>query len=383
MIEGINSYNFQIQNVQNKKPSVCNECKQNVTTNPIDSYTMSGLESLGIYNMTLIKDKDNFNHKPAELIIPTGTLMKDINGDKVCDPYGKLEYIVQNDGKYETRYYPDEEKPEFVSNVEIRNLYDGKLLKEQHCTNNSDWTSVTEYSQEQPNISYHTRYSEGKVRCIEKNEKMPDGSTKNFSKSFYNTTPELSIDLNDKNYKNSISVDLDSQNMVKSIWVNRTTGNIEHHKDITLNKGAIIGISETKDTVIPNFMERDVLNDNDVIPTDKFNKEKIEAMAKNNPKDIYSFYGNGQLKEINDKNIKVEFHEDGSQIIKEYISDKITKTTSYYEDGRISVNYKNGNIEKVLDISSQNKPTYYNIYEDKKCVRFASFTDEGYLRWCD
>lgn len=383
MIEGINSYNFQIQNVQNKKPSVCNECKQNVTTNPIDSYTMSGLESLGIYNMTLIKDKDNFNHKPAELIIPTGTLMKDINGDKVCDPYGKLEYIVQNDGKYETRYYPDEEKPEFVSNVEIRNLYDGKLLKEQHCTNNSDWTSVTEYSQEQSNISYHTRYEDGKVANIEKEVKMPDGSTKSFSKSFYNTTPELSIDLNDKNYKNSISVDLDSQNMVKSIWVNRTTGNIEHHKDITLNKGAIIGISETKDTVIPNFMERDVLNDNDVIPTDKFNKEKIEAMAKNNPKDIYSFYGNGQLKEINDKNIKVEFQEDGSQHIKEYLSDNITKITSYNEDGSILVNYKNGNITKILNISSENKPTYYSVVEDEKTVRSASFTDDGYLRWCE
>lgn len=382
MVEGINSYNFQIQNVQNKKSSICNECKQNVTTNPIDSCTMSGLESLGIYNMNLVKNKDNFNHKPAELIIQPDTLMKEINGDKVYDPYGKLEYIVQNDGKYETRYYLYEEKPEFVGNVEIRNIYDGRILKKQQNYNHSG-ASITEFSQEQPNISYETHYHDGKVQSIEKIEKLPDGSTKCYNKSFYNINPELSIRLDDKKYENSIDVIFDSQNIVKDISVHRTIDNIEYDKNITLNKGAIIGINEHKSTVIPNFMEREVLNDNDVIPTDKFNREKLEAIAKNNPQGIYSFYGNGQLKEINNKNIKVEFLENGSQFIKEYLNNNITKTTFYHEDGRISVNYKNGDMTKVLNISSENTPIYYSICEGGKCVRSATFSNEGYLQWAE
>ena len=120
---------------------------------------MAGLESLGVYNMSLVKNKEHFNHEPAELIIPAGTLMEEINGEKVFDPNGKLEYIVQNDGKYETRYYPNEEKPQNVGVVEVKDAYNGKLIKEQLSTI-GNWANVTEYSQNEPNISYTTCYSE-------------------------------------------------------------------------------------------------------------------------------------------------------------------------------------------------------------------------------
>ena len=109
----------------------------------------------------------------------------------------------------------------------------------------------------------------------------------------------------------------------------------------------------------------------------------FDAIAKNNPQGIYSFYGNGQLKEINNKNIKVEFLENGSQFIKEYLNNNITKTTFYHEDGRISVNYKNGDMTKVLNISSENTPIYYSICEGGKCVRSATFSNEGYLQWAE
>lgn len=381
MVEGINS-SFPIQNVQNKRTSFA-EQKQNVTTNPIDSYTMAGLESLGIYNMSLVKNKDNFNHKPADWIIKPGTLMKDIEGKKVYDPYGKFEYIVQNDGEYETRYYPNYEKPEVFYKVEMRRVFDGKLLKEQYSDPDGYWDDITEYSLEQPNVSYSTNYHEGKVHNITKTEEMADGSTKHCSKNFWNATPTLGIRLSDKDDKNSINVEFDSQNMVKNINVDKTVDGVEYDKDITLNKGAVIRMRESKNTVVPNFMEREVLNDTDVIPTDKFDREKLEAVAKNSSKDIYSFYGNGRLKEIRDKNITIEFNEDGSQLIQEYLSDKITKVTRYHKNGRISVDYKNGDIEKSLEISSNNIPTFYSINEGEKCIRRASFSDEGYLCWCE
>lgn len=378
MVNGINS-NFQIQNVQLNKPSRIPAQNKNVT-NPIDNYTMAGLESLGVYNMSLVKNKENFEHKPAELIVPANTKMSQVNGEKVCDPYGKLEYIVQNDGKYETRYYPNQENIENIDYIEVRDSYDGKILKRQD-SDGSNWASILEYSQEEPNISYETTYSNDKVEYLCKEEKMPDGSTKRYTKDFMTATPELNISLYDKKLKNSIDVSFDSQNVVKNINIRKTMGNVEYSKSLDLNKGAVVGINEHKSSVVPNFMERDVLNDNDVIPTEKFDREKLETMAKNSPSNIYSFYGNGNLKEINDKNIKIEFNEDGSQYIKEFLADDITKITHYKDDGSISVDYKNGNTIKSLNISSENKPTYYNVSQDGKCLRSASFTEEGYLRW--
>ena len=59
MVNGINS-NFYVQNVQASKPQTIQENRQQAVTNPIDNYTMAGLESLGIYNMSLIKNKKDF-----------------------------------------------------------------------------------------------------------------------------------------------------------------------------------------------------------------------------------------------------------------------------------------------------------------------------------
>lgn len=379
MLEGINT-NFQIQNIQNNKLTKLPERKQNAVTTPLDKYTMAGLESLGVYNMSLVKNKENFNHKPAELIVAEDTKMSDIDGDKVFDPYGKLEYIVQNDGKYETKYYAQDENPEMVGRVEIKDIYNGKLIKEQENMDFIKRVSITEYSPDEPNITYNTGYDNGRLEYIEKVEKMPDGTEKVYSKNCTTTNPELDILLRDKKYKDSIHVAFDSQNILKNINIQKTIGNTELSKSIDLNKGAVVGINENKQTVVPNFMEREVLNDNDVLPTEKFDREKLETIAKNSPSDVYSFYGNGNLKEINDKNIKIEFNEDGSQYIKEYLDNDITKTTSYKEDGSIDVTYKNGDTTKSLEISSDNKPVYYNIAKGDKCVRSACFSHEGYLR---
>ena len=89
------------------------------------------------------------------------------------------------------------------------------------------------------------------------------------------------------------------------------------------------------------------------------------------------------MKELNDGNIKIEFGEDGSQKITEYLGDNKTKITNHQKDGEIYITYKDGKITKSLDISSENKPMIYNIAEGDKCVRSATFTDEGYLSWCE
>lgn len=382
MVNGINS-NFYVQNVQANKPQTIQENRQQAVTNPIDNYTMKGLESLGIYNMSLIKNKNDFEHKPAELILPKNTEMDQVEGKKVCNPYGQLEYVVADDGKFETKYYPDENAPEKVGKIQIRDLYSGKILKEQNSESAYNWTEVLEYPEDESDTHYRTLYRSGRVENIEKVQIFPDGSRKCYSKDLYMANPTLTLTLASKNYKDSIDVQLDSKNNVKSIRVGKQVGNTEVNKNIELNKGAVIGVTEFKNTTVPNFMERDVLNDADVMPTEKFDKDKIENIAKNSPSDVYSFYGNGSLKELNDGNIRIEFSEDGSQKITEYLGDNKTKITDYQKDGETYVTYKDGKITKSLDISSENKPITYNIAEGDKCVRAATFTDQGYLKWCE
>lgn len=382
MVNGINP-NFYVQNVQASKPQTIQENRQQAVTNPIDNYTMDGLESLGIYNMSLIKNKKDFEHKPAELILPLNTEINQIEGKKVYNPYGELEYIVANDGEFETKYYPCENKSNIIGDIEIYDAYNGKLLKEQNGDPAYNWANVREYPKDEPNITYSTYYRDGQVETIDKEETLPDGSKKRYSKDCYTKNPNFTISLSNKERKNFIDVQLDSQNTAKRILVRKQIGNIGINKNIELNKGAIIGIEECKNTTVPNFMERDVLNDTDVMPTEKFDKDKLENIAKNSPSDVYSFYGNGSLKELNDGNIKIEFGEDESQKITEYLGDKKIKTTEYLKDGETYITYKDGKITKSLDISSENKPMNYCIAEDDKCVRSATFTDEGYLRWCE
>ncbi len=382
MVNGINS-NFYVQKVEPKKQKDIQVNQPQTVTNPIDSYTMAGLESLGIYNMSFVKNKKDFEHKPTELILPLNTEINQIEGKKVYNPYGELEYVVANDGKFETKYYPCESKSNLVGDIEIYDTYNGKLLKEQSGDPAYNWANVCEYPKDEPNITYSTYYRDGQVTTIDKEETLPDGSKKRYSKDCYTKNPNFTVSLSNKERKNFIDVQLDSQNTAKRIHVSKQVGNTGINKNIELNKGAIIGIEESKHTTVPNFMERDVLNDTDVMPTEKFDKNKLENIAKNSPSEVYSFYGNGSLKELNDGNIKIEFSEDGSQKITEYLGDKKIKITEYLKDGETHITYKDGKITKSLNISSENKPMNYCIAEGDKCVRSADFTDEGYLRWCE
>lgn len=380
MIDYIAS-NLKPQGIQTIKPYVTPLAANAPTLrNPIDNYTMSGLESLGVYNMSLVKDKDKFEHKPAELIIPVDTKMGEVDGKKVFNPNGELEYIVASDGNYETRYYPDEKNPDKVDEVEIKDLYTGKLLKKQkNWYDNS--VNVYEYPKDESNVSYTTYYVDNEIDSVEKEETLSDGSVKSYRKYYGGPVPERSISLASKDNKNTIDISFDGNNTVNEIFVENNNKNGRVWKNIELNKGAVIGVNEGKESVIPNFMERDVLNDSDVMPTDKFNRDELETIAKNNPSDMYSFYGNGHLKELRDKNIVIEFNEDGSQKITEYLAGNVTKVTNHDQDGAIDVKYKKDDIVKKLYISSNNIPEEYVIEQNGKRVRSASFTEEGYLSW--
>lgn len=378
MIDKISS-NFQVQqyNSNIKKPAVYLTPPQ---SSPIDKNMMKGLEMLGIYNMNLVKNKENFEHEPAKPILPIGTKMDEVNGEKVYKPNGDVDYIVFNDGNTETKYFPDEDKSELVGKIEVKDTYSGKLLKSQtNCS--AEFYYIEEYPENEPDISYSTRYYDGKLESVSKKFKLPNGSTKYYEKNYDSVNPTYYVGMNDK-HDNHLNVDLDAQNNVRGITTRQKAGNVTYRKNLDLNKGAIINVRESRDMTVPNFMEREVLNDPDVAPAQRFNKDEIETVAKQSQNaDVYSFYGNGSLKEFKEKGLRVLFNEDGSQKITEYPDEKTEKNTYYHDDGSIMIEYKNGDIRKTLSVSSENKPESYDVMQGDKLLKSAGFTDEGYLRW--
>ncbi|MCQ2754195.1 MAG: hypothetical protein MJ231_04005 [bacterium] len=386
MVNGINN-NCPASGIYLDNPQKQNKIVKK-STNPIDNYTMAGLESLGIYNMSLVKNKENFDHKPAEVILNRDVALSDVQGEKVTDPFGTIEYVVQKDDKFETRYYPSDVKGKEnnIYKIEVIDIETGKLLKDQYNYQYGNGISVTEYSPDEPNVSYTTSYEDGEIDYVERHEELPNGSHKSYSKNFYSDVPNYELSVSDKNYDNYIGVNLDADCMVKNINVSRKMGNVDYDKDITLNKGAIINIREnvSKDITVPNYMERDVIDDADVKPADKYDKTQMEQLAKNNlDNKSYSLYGNGSIREYYDGNTKVEFKENGTQIIKEYYDKDTIKTTIYHDDGSYHVEYKKGDLIKSLYVDKNNKPSYYDVEQNGKRIKSVSFSKEGYLQYND
>jgi len=331
--------------------------------------------------MNLVKNKENFEHEPAKPILPIGTKMDEVKGEKVCKPNGDVECIVYNDGNTETKYFPDDNKPELVGEIEVKDAYSGRLMKNQSNCVLTNFYYIEEYPEKEPDVSYSTEYYDNELECVIKEVKLPNGLEKHYEKCYSSVNPTYNLSIEDRN-DNSLHVDLDAQNNVNGITTRQKLGNVRYDKELSLNKGAIISVNESRDMTVPNFMEREVLNDPDVVPAPRFNKDEIETVAKQSQNaDVYSFYGNGSLKELKENGLRVQFNEDGSQKITEYPDEKTEKNTYYHDDGSITVEYKNGDTEKCLSISSENKPEFYDVRQGDKLLKSANFTDEGFLRW--
>ena len=141
--------------------------KTKVTNNNVNSSSpiehtnvnFKGTEALAAYNYNLVNKNNDFNI-PILPLIPVPNNIEDVVGEKVYTPDGKLDYIVQDNGKHKIIYKNDEYKT-----IKVVDKNTNKVIREQGCfVANTNEVRVTENINDK--IGYFTDYDEKNGKMI-------------------------------------------------------------------------------------------------------------------------------------------------------------------------------------------------------------------------
>lgn len=141
------------------------EVNKNIATNPIQQSNVNfkGTEALAAYNYNLVNKNNDFNI-PNLPLIPVPNNIEDVIGEKVFTPDGKLNFIIQDNGKHKIIYKNDEYKT-----IQVVDKNTNKVIREQGCfVANTNEVRVTENINDK--IGYFADYDEkdGKMVLIGK-----------------------------------------------------------------------------------------------------------------------------------------------------------------------------------------------------------------------
>lgn len=134
-------------------------------SNPIQQSNVNfkGTEALAAYNYNLVNKNNDFNI-PNLPLIPVPNNIEDVIGEKVFTPDGKLNCIIQDNGKHKIIYKNDEYKT-----IQVVDKNTNKVIREQGCfVANTNEVRVTENINDK--IGYFADYDEkdGKMVLIGK-----------------------------------------------------------------------------------------------------------------------------------------------------------------------------------------------------------------------
>ena len=168
-IYSINSYYLPAFKQNQQTTSVTNPTVQNVQ--------MNGLNALAGYNFNLVNKNNDFNIPILEMIdVPES--VANIDGEKIYNSNGELDYVVKDAGNNKIIYQNDKYKT-----IKIVDKSNNKIIQEQGCyVANSNEVRVCKEIDNQ--VGYFTDYEEknGKMVPIGKGKHIyyPDNSKKEF-----------------------------------------------------------------------------------------------------------------------------------------------------------------------------------------------------------
>lgn len=149
-----------------------------VVTNQISSnVSMKGVDALASYNFNLVNKNNDFNIPILEMIdVPEN--VENIDGEKIYNSNGELDYVVKDAGNNKIIYQNDQYKT-----IKIVDKSNNKIIQEQGCyVANSNEVRVCKKIDNQ--VGYFTDYEEknGKMIPIGKGKHIyyPDDSKKEF-----------------------------------------------------------------------------------------------------------------------------------------------------------------------------------------------------------
>ncbi len=364
----------------------------NSVTDP--NLTFRGTEALRAYNYNLINKNNDFDIPTIEAIQIPEDITK-IEGNPIYNSKGELGLVEKIVGDKKYIYHAGKEHC-----IEVYNE-DGEKIKEQHCftnLNNEKMLIVREFKNGDKEVFSSGYISEnGKdFELFDKSKKInyPDGSDKEFIhyvKEKYYDVIERS-NMKNTNWLFDRSINYDEDKNIKSIVEH--SSDKDSYKEIQYKNGIPYAI-ETKETKsIKNDMGKYFMDDPDLIPSLPTeipeNPEKLEGkktyfsngvvesntVNENGKIKTYHFDYTGKLNRIVEKN-KTTYTLDKLQKITE-TNGKEEKTTFLSENGYVSIEYKNGNIEKRISFMD-GKIRDYDYIENGK-GKMYTFSQDGSLR---
>lgn len=153
--------NFNLNQIQNLniKYKVANNSANPSNPIKLTNVNFKGTEALAAYNYNLINKNNDFNI-PTLPLIPVPNNIEDVVGEKVYSTDGKLDCVIQDNGKHKIVYKNDQYKT-----IQVIDKNTNNLVREQGCyVVNTNEVRVTENINDK--VGYFADYDEKDGKMI-------------------------------------------------------------------------------------------------------------------------------------------------------------------------------------------------------------------------
>jgi hypothetical protein len=411
MINSVNSNPmvYQAQNVQNQQPMQFTNPAVTQSINNSDA-NLSGINALATYNQPM----GQVNRKvliPSPMVDLTPEGIKSLSGQKIINPNGELDSIVQQTENATVVYKFDTLHPDKISNIKYYDNATGKLVRIQsnntcpatETTPERTFVDIDEIDVNNGRLGKITYYEDGNVTDVCEVQHNPDGSEIHYGYSY--KEDESFISESDANCTHTKETTFDKNGKIKSV----ETHNLE---DYTMQKveylnGIPAKIKTEKQEIIPNETGINPFADPRLVPSqpyvlgyDPHNVEGEKKYYSNGTiasietqtaeGNIYhNFAPNGDLEYISDdrngKHLFVTYYQDSygnTQTVEEDIADGVMKSTSFRPEGNTEVHITNIKDNSTIHAHFSKEGILRSYYQKDKDGKemLLSFDKQGNLR---
>jgi hypothetical protein len=391
------------QPMQSTNPAVA----QNINNS---NANLSGINALATYNQPM----GQVNRRvltPSEPIILSSEQIKNLDGQRITNPHGELDCIVQKTENATVVYKIDALNPDKISNIKYYDNATGKLVRIQ----NNNTCPATETAPERTFINIDeidvnngrlgktTYYEDGKITDVCEIQHNPDGSEIHYGYSY--TSGESYVYESDANYTFSKETTFDKNGKIKSVQT-------DNREDYTMQKveyinGVPAKIKTEKQEIIPNETGINPFVDPRLVPSQPYvlgyDPHNVEGEKQYYSNGVvasidtqtaegsisHHFTPNGDLEYISDdrngKHLFVTYYQDSygiTQTVDEDIADGVIKSTSFRPEGNTEVHITNRNDDSEIHTHYSKEGVLRSYYQKDKDMQemLLSFDKQGNLR---
>jgi hypothetical protein len=370
MINSVNSNPmvYQAQNVQGQQPmqSTNPAVAQNINNS---NANLSGINALATYNQPM----GQVNRRvltPSEPIVLSPEQIKNLDGQKILDPNGELNSIVQQTENATVVYKMDVLNPDEITNIKYYDNATGKLVRVQdnhfcpatETSPEKTFINVDEIDINTGKVSKSTYFEDGKITDVCEVQHNPDGSEIHYGYSYIRE--ESSISESDADCTHTKETTFDKNGKIKSVQTN-------NREDYTMQvveyfNGIPAKIKTEKQEIIPNETGINPFADSRLVPMQpyvlgydphnvqgekQYYSNGVVASIETHTAEgniTHNFTPNGDLEDIyddrNGKHLTImydNFSDGVTQTVREDVADGLIKSTSFNPKGDVVVRYEN------------------------------------------